>query len=367
MLSQAETESVLAEHLGTEGVTVERGTELLRLEAQGAYVTCRLWRQDGGEETVSARYVVGCDGADSTVRTAAGIGFRGYAYPQTFLLADVEVDGLERGAARTFMHDRGRDAVLLSARRARGFPLGEPATWRMLALRPLGAPDAEVTLGLMQEIVDRCTGEKLRLRDPVWMTDFRLHNRGATHYRAGPFFLAGDAAHIHSPAGAQGMNTGMQDALSLDLGWKLALVCRGAAPQELLDTYETERPRRPQRPALHRPHLHHRHQPQPGHPPGPHSTRSVSRPVGAAGDRAAQARLPSVSELDVGQAWMWPGCQPSCCKGWKRGRPSSSWCQWGASGRDDDRSVLAGAAVGASLRHHAAKAGSQEGGGHATC
>ncbi|MFF1682270.1 FAD-dependent monooxygenase [Streptomyces sp. NPDC058256] len=229
-LSQAETESVLSERLGAKGMMVERGMELVRLEVRGAYVTCRLGRQDRTEETVSARYVVGCDGGHSTVRSEAGIGFQGSAYPQTFLLADLEVDGLEPGAAHTFMTAAG---MLFF------FPLGAPATWRMLAMRPRGAPDAEVTLELMQEIVDRYTGEGLRLRDPVWMTDFRLHNRGAAHYRAGPFFLAGDAAHIHSPAGAQGMNTGIQDALNL--GWKLALVCRGAAPEELLETYETER------------------------------------------------------------------------------------------------------------------------------
>ncbi|MCZ4507406.1 FAD-dependent monooxygenase [Streptomyces sp. ActVer] len=119
------------------------------------------------------------------------------------------------------------------------FPLGSPATWRMLAMRSPGAPAAGVGLRLLQGIVDEYTGDRLVLRDPVWMTDFRLHNRGAAHYRSGPFFLAGDAAHIHSPAGAQGMNTGIQDALNL--GWKLALVCRDRAPDELLDTYEAER------------------------------------------------------------------------------------------------------------------------------
>jgi hypothetical protein len=179
---------------------------------------------------VDTRYVVGCDGAHSTVRAQAGIGFEGYAYPQTFLLADLEVDGLETGAVHTYMTGAG---MLFF------FPLGSPATWRMLAMRPPGAPHAEVELRLLQEIADTYAADRLVLRDPAWMTDFRLHNRGAAHYRAGSCFLAGDAAHIHSPAGAQGMNTGIQDALNL--GWKLALVCRGAAPQELLDTYETER------------------------------------------------------------------------------------------------------------------------------
>ncbi|MXM67661.1 monooxygenase [Streptomyces sp. HUCO-GS316] len=229
-LSQAETERVLAEHLAGRGVTVERGTEVLGLERQGEHVICRLRGSDGTEETVRARYVVGCDGAHSTVRVQAGIDFAGHAYPQTFLLADLEVDGLETGAAHSYVTAAG--LVFF-------FPLVSPATWRMLTMRPPDAPAGQVTQALLQEIVDRCVGDRLVLRDPVWMTDFRLHKRGAARYRAGPFFLAGDAAHIHSPAGAQGMNTGIQDALNL--GWKLAYVCQGTAPENLLETYEAER------------------------------------------------------------------------------------------------------------------------------
>ncbi|WP_256098677.1 FAD-dependent monooxygenase [Streptomyces agglomeratus] len=210
-LSQAETESVLCGHLDEAGTTVERGTELLELTTAGAYVACRLRHRDGTEENVNARYVVGCDGAHSTVRSQAGIGFEGHAYPQTFLLADLEVDGLERGAAHAYMTEAG---MLFF------FPLGSPASWRLLAMRPPGGPDTEgpVELRQLQALVDRYVNDPLHLRDPVWMTDFRIHNRGAKRYRADRVFLAGDAAHIHSPAGAQGMNTGIQD--SLNLGWK---------------------------------------------------------------------------------------------------------------------------------------------------
>ncbi|WP_142214601.1 FAD-dependent monooxygenase [Streptomyces sp. SLBN-118] len=232
-LSQAETEAVLGGHLAERGVAVERGTVLRDLSPQGAYVTCRLSHGDGEPETVRARFVVGCDGAHSTVRGLAGIGFAGSAYPQTFLLADLEVDGLERGAAHACLSEAG---LLLF------FPLETPATWRMLAMSPPDAPDEEVSLEQLQVITDRyagAVGGGLRLRDAVWMTRFRLQKRGAAHYRAGCVFLAGDAVHVHSPAGAQGMNTGIQDALNL--GWKLALTCRGAAPDRLLDTYESER------------------------------------------------------------------------------------------------------------------------------
>jgi hypothetical protein len=173
--------------------------------------------------------VAGCDGARSTVRAQAGVAFQGGTYPHTFVLGDLEADGLEPGAAHAYPTGSG---ILFF------FPLVKPATWRMLAIRPADR-HGEVTLAELQAIVDSHAADPPRLRDPVWMTDFRLYLRGAARYRSGPLFLAGDAAHIHSPAGGQGMNTGIQD--SVNLGWKLALVLRGQAREELLDTYEAER------------------------------------------------------------------------------------------------------------------------------
>jgi 2-polyprenyl-6-methoxyphenol hydroxylase-like FAD-dependent oxidoreductase len=237
-ISQAETEAILNEVLGAHGLHVERGVELLALTIGADEVTCTLRRRDGTPEHVRTRYVIGCDGAHSTVRRAAGIAFEGGAYPQTFALADLEVDGeLEPGAAHAFL---GAEGVLFF------FPLGTPATWRMQGMRPPAAPagDGQVeadepSLAELQTICDRFTGGTLRLRDPVWTTYFHLQHRQAARYRAGRAFLAGDAAHVHSPAGAQGMNTGIQDAWNL--GWKLALVVRGVADEALLDSYEPER------------------------------------------------------------------------------------------------------------------------------
>ncbi len=234
-LSQAETERVLGKQLQRRGVPVERGVELAGIDQPGpaqTSLTCRLRHRDGQDETIRVRYLAGCDGANSTVRRLAGIPFEGRAYPQTFLLADLEVDGLDAGAAHTYLADPG---MLFF------FPLGTPATWRMLTLRPPVGSGGEspVTLAQLQAIADQYTGGRLRLRDPVWISDFRVHNRGAARYRTGPVFLAGDAAHVHSPAGAQGMNTGIQDAVNL--GWKLALTTRGLAAPTLLDTYEPER------------------------------------------------------------------------------------------------------------------------------
>ena len=138
-----------------------------------------------------------------------------------------------RDAAHAFLSDRG----LLFF-----FPLGTPASWRLLAMRPphdRTPPGAPVLLDEVQALADTYTAGRVRVHDPVWMTNFRLHHRAAVHYRAGRVFLAGDAAHIHSPAGGQGMNTGIQDAVNL--GWKLAHVLRGCAEPAVLDTYEQER------------------------------------------------------------------------------------------------------------------------------
>ncbi len=240
-ISQAETEQILIEHLASGGVRVERPVELVAFEQGGQDVTCTLRHTDGRTERVRARYLVGCDGSHSTVRTLAGIRFAGGAYPQAFALGDLEADGdLEPGTAHVFM---GRRGMLFF------FPLGRPATWRMLGMLP-GADQpgrsgdgeragSEVTLDDLQAIADDFTGGGLRLRDPVWLTEFHIRHRQAAHYRAGRIFLAGDAVHVHSPAGAQGMNTGIQDAWNL--AWKLSLAAKGVAGDALLDSYEVER------------------------------------------------------------------------------------------------------------------------------
>ncbi|HET7855708.1 MAG TPA: FAD-dependent monooxygenase [Gaiellaceae bacterium] len=236
-ISQAETEAVLNDYLARHGVEVERGVELVGFEQGKDDVTCTLRRRDAGTERLHARYLVGCDGAHSSVRHGASIPFEGGAYPQTFVLADLELDGeLERDVGHAFL---GAGGMLFF------FPLAKPVSWRMLGMRPpSSATDVvdertKLTLAELQAIADGFTGGRLRLRDPAWLTYFRLHHRHAARYRAGRVFLAGDAAHVHSPAGAQGMNTGIQEAWNL--GWKLALVTRGVADEALLDTYETER------------------------------------------------------------------------------------------------------------------------------
>ena len=232
-LSQAETEAVLDEHLTGHGISVERQVELRALDQRPDYVVCTLHHHSSHPEHLHARYVVGCDGAQSTVRELTGIAFTGAAYPQTFVLADLPARGLDPGAVHVFL---SRVGMLFF------FPLGHPAPWRLLGMEPRGharSADVAPDLAALQALADAYTDNKVVLDDAAWATYFRLHHRHADHYRDRRVFLAGDAAHIHSPAGAQGMNTGIQDAWNL--GWKLALVARGDATPDLLDTYETER------------------------------------------------------------------------------------------------------------------------------
>lgn len=237
-LSQAETERALNAHLNERSVRVERGVELTGFTTTDDAVTCELRHDDGRTEGVRACWLVGCDGAHSTVRHGAAIPFEGGAYPPTFLLADVEVDGdLAPAHVHAYM---GAQGTLFF------FPLGRPATWRVQCMLPSRGGDGDagdtaqtVSLDTVQAVVDVFTDGALRLRDPAWITRFRIHHRHAASYRVGRVFLAGDAAHVHSPAGAQGMNTGIQDAWNL--GWKLAYAARRSAASLLLDSYEAER------------------------------------------------------------------------------------------------------------------------------
>jgi 2-polyprenyl-6-methoxyphenol hydroxylase-like FAD-dependent oxidoreductase len=225
-LAQSEVERILGEHLARTGVEIERGVELVSLEPGADEVQAALRHPDGSRETLSARYLVGCDGAHSFVRHSLQIPFVGGSYPHTFVLTDLEVEGLQRDQIHAFV---GASGMLFF------FPLQRPASWRLQSLWP---GPGEPSLERLQVLVEQST-QGLRLYDPVWMTLFRVHHRHAQRYQQGRVFLAGDAAHVHSPAAALGMNTGIQDAVNL--GWKLALVCRGLASPALLESYEQER------------------------------------------------------------------------------------------------------------------------------
>jgi 2-polyprenyl-6-methoxyphenol hydroxylase-like FAD-dependent oxidoreductase len=228
-VSQAETEKLLTARLAELGGRVERPAQVIGFDEDPGGVVARF--ADG--RALRARFVAGCDGAHSVVRKAAGCTFEGAAYESDFVLGDVAIDwSRSNDAFHLILPAEGGVLALL--------PLTGDRRWRVIVTR-VDAPEHEgdPTLAELQALVDRFAPEPLKLRDPVWLQRFRLHHRGVDRYRAGRFFVAGDAAHIHSPAGGQGMNTGIQDAFNL--GWKLALAAQGHAGDFLLDSYHGER------------------------------------------------------------------------------------------------------------------------------
>ncbi len=234
MIPQTETERVLAAHLHQQGIPVERGVELTKFQETPAGIVSTLRHTDGSEETVATSWLIGCDGAHSTVRHLLGVPFTGHAEPNDWLLADIHVEGpLAGDEVSVFWHARG---VLVF------FPITRD---RFRVIADLGAADkmerrADPTLAEVQAKVDERGPGGLTLVDPVWLANFRINERKVSDYRHGRVMLAGDAAHIHSPAGGQGMNTGMQDAFNL--AWKLALISKGCGRIDpLLDSYSQER------------------------------------------------------------------------------------------------------------------------------
>jgi 2-polyprenyl-6-methoxyphenol hydroxylase-like FAD-dependent oxidoreductase len=238
LLRQADVETVLDRALTERGVRVEPGTELVGVCDGDDSGTRATLHGPGGLERAWYRWVAGCDGADSTVRRAAGIGWYGGGYRPEIVLADLELEcDLTPGVAHVVVGRRGLLFV---------FALGECATWRLLATRPcadstlpFGRPGPSVAQPELQRLLDQA-GLPARIRKVGWSSRVRVQRRLAATYRRGPLFLAGDAAHTHSPAAAaQGMTTGIQDAVNL--GWKLALAATSTAPEELLGSYDQER------------------------------------------------------------------------------------------------------------------------------
>ncbi|MDO1582369.1 FAD-dependent monooxygenase [Rhizobium oryzicola] len=233
MVPQTETERLLEAHLAESGIRIERNTTLLDFEQDGAGVTARLLSETGEIETLNTPWLVGCDGAHSAIRHQLGLAFEGYAEPVEWALADVYLpDSVPGDQLQVSLHPAGVLAL---------FPMGQHR-FRLIAdlgVAEAGPDTSELTLAQLQAMIDARGRPDLVARDPQWLSRFRINERKVADYRKGRIFLAGDAAHIHSPAGGQGMNTGMQDAFNL--AWKLALVVKGAAKEALLDTYSPER------------------------------------------------------------------------------------------------------------------------------
>ncbi len=213
-------ERLLVEQLQALGVEVERQTELLSFEDRGDHVAARLKHADGREETLTAAYLAGCDGAHSLVRHQVGSGFEGGTYKQLFYVADVSASGFEPADEAHVAFDKSEFVL--------AFFYGETDQYRLIGT--VRDERAEHPEALTFEDVghDAINGLNIRISHVNWFSTYRVHHRVTDQFRWGRAFLLGDAAHVHSPAGGQGMNTGILDAINL--AWKLASVAKGQAP-----------------------------------------------------------------------------------------------------------------------------------------
>jgi 2-polyprenyl-6-methoxyphenol hydroxylase-like FAD-dependent oxidoreductase len=232
MLGQDENERILGDKLKTLGVDVHWNTELIALSQQPGNVEATLKLPDGKTKTIKVKWVGGCDGSRSIVRESNRITFPGAAYEHVFFVADTEATGsMIAGELNVFLLPDGFHLF---------FPMKGRNRWRVIGILPEKLRNRndltfeEVVPALRQE-----AGANLTFHECAWFSTYRIYHRAASRFRDRRCFLLGDAAHIHSPMGAQGMNTGLQDAYNL--AWKLAFVSKGLAAEKLLDSYEEER------------------------------------------------------------------------------------------------------------------------------
>jgi 2-polyprenyl-6-methoxyphenol hydroxylase-like FAD-dependent oxidoreductase len=225
---QDQHERLLMERLEALGVSVARKTELARFNAEADRVIAYLRGPGDGEDVCEASYIAGCDGARSIVRETIGTGFPGGTYRQVFYVADVEASGPPVNGE---LHVDLDEADFLAV-----FPLAGKGRARLIG--PVRDERADHTDKLkFEDVSDRAIDHlKVKIDKMNWFSTYQVHHRVAEHFRKGRAFLLGDAAHIHSPAGGQGMNTGIGDAINL--AWKLAAVMAGHAPDRLLESYE---------------------------------------------------------------------------------------------------------------------------------
>ncbi|QDU22671.1 FAD-dependent monooxygenase [Urbifossiella limnaea] len=226
---QDDHERYLLRLLGDAGVAVEWNTELVGVRQTPGRVFARL-RAGGTESESEHAYLCGCDGSHSAVRRALGVGFPGAKYDSRFYVADVAGEGWSPGA---FVNaSLGRDTFCL------GFPVRRDGMVRLIGILPAElAERTDLTFDDVRPIAEQLLGLRTTLVN--WFSTYHVHHRVAERFRVGRAFLAGDAGHVHSPAGGQGMNTGIGDAVNL--AWKLAAALRGTAAPDVLDSYEAER------------------------------------------------------------------------------------------------------------------------------
>ncbi|MBP2453432.1 FAD-dependent monooxygenase [Mycolicibacterium lutetiense] len=231
MVPQPQVEALLSGRLAEHGVTVEHGVELSTLTHTPDDVRVGLRHRTGLMEQTRAPWVIGCDGAHSIVRRQLGVPFVGAAFEENFAVADVQMDwSLPYDVFYSFLN-RGRFVAF--------FPMPGGLHRLTIAYRPRQSPVGEVTFEELQSAVERCAPAGARISEITHAGRFRINQRKVARHSVGRVYLAGDAAHVHSVVGGQGMNTGIQDAFNL--GWKLAAVVHGQAAPEILDSYAVER------------------------------------------------------------------------------------------------------------------------------
>lgn len=232
ILGQDDNELIMGERLGAWNVQVQWNTELVALDQQAGQVTATLKQLDGSSRKVNAAWVAGCDGARSAVRELNGIEFAGAAYEHVFFVADTVTTGsMVPDEINVYLLKKGFHLF---------FPMRGKDHWRIVGILPpelRNKPDLK-----FDEVIPVLRAEadsNLSIGKCSWFSTYRIHHRSAVRFRDRRCFVLGDAAHVHSPMGAQGMNTGLQDAYNL--GWKLAMVVKGQADPALLESYEEER------------------------------------------------------------------------------------------------------------------------------
>ena len=232
ILGQDDNERIMGDRLRDWGLSVQWNTELVGLDQQPGQVTASLRQADGSIRKITAAWVAGCDGARSAVREINAITFPGAAYEHVFFVADTEATGsMMPDEVNVYLWKQGFHLF---------FPMRGKDHWRIVGILPQDLRNKEDVA--FEHVVPSVCGEAgagLTFKGCSWFSTYRIHHRGASRFRDRRCFLLGDAAHIHSPVGAQGMNTGLQDAYNL--AWKLALVVKGQADSALLDSYEEER------------------------------------------------------------------------------------------------------------------------------
>lgn len=233
LVEQGKHESLLYEHIKSRSEDVTWQTELESFTQNEAGVTATLKNAGGKIETIDAKYLVGCDGAKSSVRHSLGLEFGGSTFERMFYVADVQIDW-------EFGHDALQIFLMKSSMLA-FFPMVGEKRYRIVGTFPeeFDKDEGDVLYEEIEERIKLDTELALDITNVNWFSTYKVHTRHVAKFSVGRCFLAGDAAHVHSPAGAQGMNTGIQDGYNL--AWKLALVLNGKASGELLNTYNEER------------------------------------------------------------------------------------------------------------------------------